>query len=484
MTSAGNPSPAPITDHVARHIVAQPTGTADSRVFDRAKMHILDTLVAVSSGSTLRPGRVAATYAELRRSLDGPSSVIGLGGQKTHPEVAALANGTAAHADETDDGSDLVRMHTGASVVPAALALAEAVDATGADLLDAVIVGYDVGVAMNLAVWQAGRPLRQSIQLTHGIGQLFGALAASVRLARLSLVETTYALSYASQHASGLTSAFRDSMHIEKAWSMGGKQAHDAVQAVNLIRSGFTGVTDILDTYPSLFDVWGTGGDRSRLPDLLDGSFGHIMACDLKVHPVGMPIQAAAQALSELITEHGLEASQVEAIQCHLPSEKAPIVDNPPIPDINCQYILAVMLEDGMLTFDAAHDYDRLARPETRAAMQTITVVHDEQLDAGDRNGPSTRRAVLELRLRDGRQLSRRVDPPRGNSRDPMTWKDLASKSRAILGSIVPGARIDELVDTVQHIEDLPSASDLISLVLPYRPDGHVKGQGEITTAI
>ena len=98
-------------------------------VAEKAKHHILDTFAAMVSGSRLPPGLAALKLA--RATAGRPVSTVVGSELRTGPIDAALANGVLAHSDETDDSHEGSQSHPGASIVPAALALAEDVAAGG-----------------------------------------------------------------------------------------------------------------------------------------------------------------------------------------------------------------------------------------------------------------------------------------------------------------------------------------------------------------
>src|SRR3954463_14490944 len=135
-----------LSDYIAGAL-ARPSPDA---VAEKARQHVLDTLAAMVSGSRLSPGLMAIGYAA---SLGGvpEASVVGAS-LRTSVVSAALANGMLAHADETDDSHAPSRTHPGCAVIPAALAIAERVHATGEQFLRAVVLGYDVTARMNYAL--------------------------------------------------------------------------------------------------------------------------------------------------------------------------------------------------------------------------------------------------------------------------------------------------------------------------------------------
>src|SRR5215469_10683159 len=212
-------------------------------VAQEAKHRILDTLAAMVSGSHLPAGEMAIHFA---RAQGGIAEATVLATDiRTSAVNAALANGMFAHADETDDFEPVTKAHPGSHVVPAALAMAEREGASGAELLAAVTLGYDVCCRFLLAL---GPDLvRGSHRSAEGTSSTMGAMAAAASLAGLDEQGMRYALSYAAQQVSGIWSWVRDAGHVEKAFDFSGMGARNGVTAAVMAQMGFTGVWDVLD---------------------------------------------------------------------------------------------------------------------------------------------------------------------------------------------------------------------------------------------
>jgi 2-methylcitrate dehydratase PrpD len=115
-----------------------------AEVIAATKLHILDTIAAITSGSRLKAGDLAARYVA---SLRGNPQATVIGTRTVTSAVnAALANAMAAHADETDDTNPIGPVHLGCAALPAALATAELAGRTGRDLVRAVSIAYDIGL--------------------------------------------------------------------------------------------------------------------------------------------------------------------------------------------------------------------------------------------------------------------------------------------------------------------------------------------------
>ena len=139
---------------------------------------------------------------------------------RTTIPYAAMANGMAAHADETDDslpplGS--IRTHPGCSVVPSAIATAEVNQRSGMELIRAVTLGYDYCSRFAMALWSTHRAaiLEQS---SVAVANVFGSSAAAASLMRVNAEQARHVFSYAVSTHPGLNTFFRAHLHVEKAY--------------------------------------------------------------------------------------------------------------------------------------------------------------------------------------------------------------------------------------------------------------------------
>ncbi|TMA77924.1 MAG: MmgE/PrpD family protein [Deltaproteobacteria bacterium] len=90
-----------LTGTLSTYIAGERAAQLPQAVLDKAKTHILDTIGAMLSGSQLKPGRLILEFV---KTQGGPADAIVVASDfRTSVIYAALANGTMAHADETDD---------------------------------------------------------------------------------------------------------------------------------------------------------------------------------------------------------------------------------------------------------------------------------------------------------------------------------------------------------------------------------------------
>src|SRR5699024_6198825 len=130
------------------------------------------------------------------------------------------------------------------------------------------------------------------------------------------------------------------------------------------------------------------------------------------------------QAMDEILSTHSFGVADIARVACHLPSQKAYIVDDRDMPPICLQYILATMLEDGGLTFYNSHDQQRLDRNRHNGLMSRIELVHSEALNPSDDRG-SRNRAHIFIEMKSGKVISAKVDELKGTCFSPAQWGDM-----------------------------------------------------------
>jgi 2-methylcitrate dehydratase PrpD len=415
-------------------------------VVEKTKHHVLDTIGAMVSGTQLLPGQKALSYV---RTLGGvkEASVIGtrIITTATH---AALANGMLAHADETDDSHSPSFCHPGCGIVAAALAMAERERRNGTELLRAVALGYDVGTRLNMSL--NAREFRADGHSTHSVGPTFGAAAASGALAGVDYRGARHLLSYAAQQASGVSCWMRDEEHIEKAFDFGGMPARNGVTAACMVAHGFSAVDDVFSGERNFFVAYGRAPKPEELVRELGKTY-EITNTNIKRWSVGSPIQAPLDSLIELIRTHRLKPDDIERAVIRVSHQGGNTVDNRTMPDICLQHMCAVMLLDGMVTFDSAHDERRIKHPAVLAMRRRVELKGD---DALERVLPS-RQAIVELRLKDGRELRHHTENVRGTAENPMTRDEVEDKVIHLIAPVFGKGRARELCDAVWNIESI-----------------------------
>ena len=398
-------------------------------LYDRARLSFADALIAILSAHELPAGISCAEYMKARSNGTGGPAREFATLTSTSVENAAFVNGTLAHGDETDDTNETARMHPGCAIVSTAMAVAEAAGGSFGDLLGAVIVGYDVGAAVNLSTWNDRRTMRMSVMSTHHIGGLFGSVAAVLRLKKVPVNVGRRAIAYAVQHAGGCMTCMTDTEHTEKAVTFGGLPARSALFSSELAELGFSTCLDPFSGNDSFYNAFGIRGDAEIARNRLREVGRAMVETSIKRYPVGMPIQAACQAIEQLVG-YGQTANP-DAVLVELPAERVGIVDGRSMRDISLHHVLALQLTTGKVDFGALHDLGP-ASPAVSELAKRIRLVGSKELDV-DVNGLGTT-LVARVTLTDkGHATTAVVAWPVGSPRNPLGWEGMERKAVEVL---------------------------------------------------
>jgi len=452
---SAKPSAAPaadLTGQIARYMAAARDRALPPNAALEGKHHILDTLGAMVSGSRLKPGEMAIAYVRAQGGVP-ECSVIGTN-FKTSAINAALANGMCGHADETDDVELVTKTHPGCSSVAAGLAMAEREGRSGMEFLRAVMLGYDVCCRFLMAL---GPDLvRGTHRSAEGVGSTFSAVGAAASLARLDETGMRYALSYAAQQVSGLWSWTSDNEHVEKAFDFSGMGARNGVTAVTMVQAGFTGVRDVFDCEHNVLEALSTQPRPAEMVADLGNRFW-ITETSIKTYSVGYPIQSAVDAFLTLRRENSLSVDNVQRIVVRLPADGAGIVDNSSMPDVNLQYIIALALVDGAVSFANSHSYERMADPQIRAVEERVQLVADKKLmdPAAPRSG------LVGATLKDGRTVSHFTRFPPGTKENPLNTEGVNAKVRDLMAPVLGAEKTGKLIERVNALEEVRDVRDL-----------------------
>jgi 2-methylcitrate dehydratase PrpD len=436
---------AKIVDSLVEYMFAARRAKLPEEVIQKGKSHLLDTLAAIVSGSTLKPGKLGLQHARQQGGRE-ECSVLG-SSLKTTPILAAFANGMSGHADETDDSNS--QLHPGCAIVPAAVAIAESRERGGEALLRAVILGYDIGFRFH----QAFEPRSTSF------GATFGCAAAAGALAELDDLHLRYLVSYAAQQASGSRAWVGDDDHIEKAFDYAGMPARNGVTAALLIQSGFTGNRDVLEGDQGIIKTYAPCDPAKILSEL--GQRFTITSCLVKKYPVGSPMMETVDATLALLSKQAINPEQIEKVTVRIPESGARTVNNRHMPDVNVQFMVSAILLEGKLTFEMAHDYERFQNPRVLALKDKVQLVGDNEME---RSGHRFQ-GLVEVTLKDGQTLREHVINCRGRPENPMSPDEVEKKATWLMEPILGKKNVDQIIDSIRRIESLTSTRELTKLM-------------------
>jgi 2-methylcitrate dehydratase PrpD len=230
--------------------------------------------------------------------------------------------------------------------------------------------------------------------------------------------------------------------------------------AAIFVQSGFTGVDDVLEGEQNFLDTYSPSPKPQELVDGL-GTRYEIMATSIKRFPVGAPIQAAADAALLILKQNPVKPENIKTVIVRLPTDGAAVVNDRHMPDINLQYIMAVLLLDGQLTFEAAHNLERMKNEKVLQMKSRVELVPDEEL----MRSSIPRQGIVEIITHEGQTFREHVRSVRGTPQNPMTAEDVEEKALDLLRPGQGPERAQKIIEKVRELESLATLRELAALL-------------------
>jgi 2-methylcitrate dehydratase PrpD len=430
-------------------------------IVKRAKGCLLDGLGCGLFGSLQPWSRIMADEM-LAEGSRGNSTLVGRKETLAAP-AAALCNGTAIHGFELDDLLDEAIVHPGAIVIPAALAAAESVNASGARLLAGIVAGYEVLNRVGLAV--GVEPAHRGFHKTTLIGPIGAAVAAGVIMG-LKPEQLLTAAGLACSTSSGIKSFAAGTGGGMMKRMHAGRAAESGVRMAQLAARDFTAPPTAIDGKFGVLEVY--GGKTAR-PELLTEGLGKTWAMTsvfVKVYSCCSWIQGAVQQLVALRGPKPLKPGEIGQVRIGV-SRYATINNGEPAPvDImGAQYSFpycAALALAGDPTDPGMYLEKEIDDAARRALARRVELYTDDQMEAAYPRHYGSR---IELVLASGERRASFVLDPHGFPADPVTDPERIEKFTRLAGHAKSAGRVKEIADAVERADKLDSARDLMELI-------------------
>ncbi len=448
-----------VTERMAEFIVETKWADFSELVIERAKKAMIDTVGVTLAGVGEPVGRIVADFAQ-RMGGAPEASIIGTGARTAAP-MAALVNGAIGHALDFDDSSYLLSGHPSVVVLPAVLAQGEKQGASGREVMEAFVIGYEIstklGRGMNPEHYGAGW------HSTCTLGTM-GAAGAAAHLRGFDVETTRHALGIAASHASGVHANFGTMTKPLHA----GLAPEAGLRAAELAAAGLTANTAILEAPRGFLQVYAGGGSPDA--DEIAQSLGRPYSLadpgmNMKPYPCCLSTHPAVDALYDLVEESGLAAADVAYIEVSLLEISAQVLRyHAPQTGLegkfSIEYCLARMLLDKDLRLETFTD-EAVREPLLQEWMQKVRVTVD---DMGWQPG-MRRPSEVRVCLNDGRVLKKRTDISRGCAVWPMEDEKIRSKFRDCAKTTLKTEEYEDVLARLESLETQPGIESLMELL-------------------
>lgn len=435
-----------ILDEFAQYAADEARRGLSQDVSHAAKRALIDWFSALFPGTRVAPATqlMQAHAAELGH---GASSLPGFG-TTSHAGTAAWINGSASHAVEFDDIFREAVYHPGCPTVAAALALAEHHGASGAALLTAITIGYEISTRIGAAI----QPAHYRYFHTTGTVGCFSAAAAGAALTKPGSAETAlHAMATSATFASGLQQAFRSDAMTKALHA--GHAAWVGVTAAQGAAFGLTGVADMLEGDAGFGAALASSPDWSTVTAGL-GEHYNIRTITQKNHGCCGHTFAAIDALLALVSEHGFEAGRIRSIKVRTYQAALDVagIVNPRSAfegKFSLAYVISHAALHGSVRLDAFSP-ERLADEKLRELMKKVAIEADPELTA---RFPGMRAARVAVTLDDGRVVEHFAPYRRGDPEAPLTDAELDGKFLELAGPVIGNDRAAGLLAKLWRVD-------------------------------
>jgi 2-methylcitrate dehydratase PrpD len=400
--------------------------TLPPEAVEKAKHLFLDTLGVMILGSD-KPWSLSLLDYFKAQGGKREAGVI-FHGVRLPAASAAFVNGTMAHSFDYDD--DLAACHIACCVIPAALAVAQKVRASGKEFIASLVAGYDLTV--RLAETLDGHHLYAMGFHPTAVCGTYGAVAASAKLFGLSKERMVHAMGIAGSFISGSLEWLSDGSMTKRFH--GGKAASEGIFASSLALRGFTGPRTIFEGNNGILKMFRAQRDPRLLTDDLSRRFD-ILKSYIKWYPCCTCNAPLVDAVLSIRKEASLKTEEIREIEARVRKTCMALVGEPLDQKRNPQnaleaqmsapYCISAALVEGEL-FPRQFTPEKMKDPSIAGLAQKVKVAWDPSLDLSGTPRPVP--GEVTITLTDGRVLHKRVDYQKGTYRNPLTSGEIEEK--------------------------------------------------------
>ena len=451
-----------ITEALADFCATVSISSLPAEVVERTPLLLLDligSIVRARSEAAVAPP-LLATVAAMGMG-NGAARVFGDAAGYA-PAGAALLNGALGHALDFDDTHAAGTLHPGAPVIPAALAAAEMTGASGADILAAIVAGYETCCRIAVAL-PAGDHYARGFHPSATCG-VFGAAAAAARIFGLDAAGIGSALGIALSQSAGSLQFLADGAQT-KPFQVGWA-AMAGLTAATLARNGYKGPGEAIEGRHGFLQGYAPSPHPERVVQDL-GTVYELMHTGIKPYPSCRYGHAGIDAVLALRAQHGLQPDEVNSITYGLSNAGLLLVGAPiehkrnPRNLVDAQFsapfVLSCALVTGAMEWDS---YRRLNDPVIRAMLPKVDCIHDPEIEA---EFPTNMSGKITITAR-GQTFIRKVVVPLGEPSNFLSKDKLLEKFMALAAPVLGADKADALATAALDLASLPEVGKLTDL--------------------
>ena len=427
----------------------------------QAKRFLLDSVGCALGGFQQHDVKIALEVLD-EIAGSGPATVIGTG-RRIDPVSASLANGLMIRCMDYNDIYWKQDPSHPSDIFPAALAGCERAKSDGKELIVGLVLGHE----FEMRFCEAAFPGIRERGWHHATLTAFVSPIVAGRALHLGWEQIQHAIGIsASRHATlGAVTAGKLTMMKNTVDPMA---TQSGVLAALMAEKGYTGPEHVVDGKEGLTHCFGPSWKLNLLTDGLGESW-RITQCGMKAFPTEALTHTPISAVLDIVKSNDLKPEQVEKVQIRSLARAADILSDPSkydpqskeTADHSLPYVIAAAIAERQVT-PVQFEMKKIMDPTIRAQLKKVEVVADPEIE---KVFPALQRVIVNLTTTDGRTVSKQLDYPKGDPRNPLSDAEVEEKFAALADGVLSEGAQKKLKDAIWNLEKVGSVSKLMALM-------------------
>ncbi len=350
-------------------------------------------------------------------------------------------------------------------IIPAALSPGEYQGCSGKELLEGILIAYELEMRMCLAA----HPGVREVGWHHATLTQFVSPVVAGKMLGLSEEKIVAAIGISgSSHSTFGGVVAGDLTNMKNTADPMAVEA--GVRAAMLAETGFSGPVKVFEGKEALFEVISNVEWKS---DILTDGLGEkflITDCEYKAFPTEALTHQPVTATLELMANNKIEPKNVEKILIETTARGADILSDPSkykpntkeTADHSLPYCIAVAVAKGNV-LPSDFEAEALKDPLVLETIDKIEVIANEEIDS---LFPRVKRAICIITTADGKEYKKQVDHAKGSKQNPLSDEEVISKFRANATEVLSDKRMDEVVRATFDLENFSDIGGYIDLLI------------------
>ncbi|MFZ7126450.1 MAG: MmgE/PrpD family protein [Desulfobacterales bacterium] len=427
----------------------------EESVSERVRYLLLDFIGVAIRGSRTESSQVMQRFLSVNHTPPpGGVPVIGTR-MRAEASFAALANGAASHSIELDDVVNAASLHPAVTVMPAALSAGYLSGCSGRELVEGIVAGYELTVKLGIAL----DPAAHYAQGFHPTGTCgcFGAALAAAKILKLDEDQTARALGIAGSQAAGSLEFLADGSFTKRLHA--GWAAHAGLTAALMAREGFTGPTSIIEGRLGFLHAYSPASKPEKVLEGWGDPY-EIMKTSIKPHACCRYKQGPIDCILGIIREHGLAEEDIEKVVVSVLKAGKALVAEPrdskihPKSIVDAQFSMpfgaAMAIIFGRAFLDQ-YCQENIDSQRVCDMMRRVYCVDNAELE---KEFPRKWPAEVEIVTRDGASYRMRLEYPKGDPENPLSWEEIIEKFNDLASAVFGAEQRSLIIGRVRAIEE------------------------------